>query len=133
MRAVLVLLVAALAGCAGQPQGCTEMAALTVVAVDTSALDLPAGTTAEVCLDDECTGVEVGADPRSSQGVWWEREIPDVEKVQVSLTLRDPAGTRLWSVSAPVDTEVTRPNGPGCGEWTVLPVLTATSDGRLTA
>jgi predicted ATPase len=128
-----LLFAAALAGCADQPQACTEVAALTVVAVDTTALDLPTGATARVCLDEECTDVRVGAHPAFPHGVWWERAIPDVETVQVAVTLYDPTGTELWSAGAPVDTEVALPNGPGCGEWTVLPELTATADGRLTA
>ncbi|WP_222192583.1 hypothetical protein [Modestobacter italicus] len=136
MRAGLVLLLlgVVLTGCTGPiGRACTEMAVMVDVRVDTTALDLPAGATGRVCLDDECTDVVVGADPLSfyPQGVWWGRDVPDLETVQISLTLADPAGTQLWAGSAAVDTEVVEPNGPGCGQTTVLPELHATPDGRL--
>ncbi|MGY1855161.1 hypothetical protein [Modestobacter sp. SYSU DS0290] len=133
MRAVLLLVLGTvLVGCGSPGRACTEVGALTGVGVDTAALDLPVGTTAHVCLDDECTDVELGADPVDRADVWWGRPVPDVETVRVSLSLRDPAGTELWSAGAPVDTGIALPNGPGCGEWTVLPGLTATPDGHLT-
>ncbi|MGY2079125.1 hypothetical protein [Modestobacter sp. SYSU DS0657] len=133
MRAVVLLVLGTvLAGCSSGGRACTEMGVDTGVGVDTTALDLPAGTTAHVCLGGECADVELGADPTSRTDVWWGRPIPDEETVRVSLTLHDPAGAELWSAGTPVDTEVALPNGPGCGEWTVLPGLTATPDGRLT-
>ena len=132
MRAVLLLLVAVLTGCTPDG-GCTEIAAMVDVRVDTTALALPAGAVGRICLDDECTDVVVGADLYFPQGAWWGRAIPDVETVQESLALADAAGTPLWSGSAAVDTEVVEPNGPGCGQTTVLPELRATPDGRLEA
>ena len=154
MRAGLVLLLTGvvLTGCTGPlVDGCTEMFLVTDVAVDTGALDLPAGVMARVCLDDECTDVAVDAAPITPgpvtacvddrcttmaappppAGVVWQHPIPDVETVQVALTLIDAAGAVLWSGSAAVDTEVVEPNGPGCGQTTVLPDLRATPDGRL--
>ena len=156
MRADLVLLLTGvvLTGCTGPlVDGCTEMFLVTDVEVDTGALDLPAGVTGRVCLDDECADVAVDAAPVTTSGVieacvddqcttmdatppppagvFWQRPIPDVETVQIALTLTDPAGTQLWSASAAVDTEVVEPNGPGCGQTTVLPDLRATPDGRL--
>ena len=158
MRAGLMLLLLGvlLTGCT-EPLGraCTEMGLVTGVEVDTGALDLPAGVTGRVCLDDECTDVAVdaalittdrviehcvdvqctdttvAATPPPPAGVSWQRPIPDVETVQVTLTLTDAAGAVLWSGSAAVDTEVVEPNGPGCGQTTVLPDLRATPDGRL--
>ena len=156
MRAghVLLLIGVVLTGCTGPiGGGCTEMFLVTGVEVDTGALDLPAGVTGRVCLDDECADVAVDAAPVTTSGVIeacvhdqcttmdatplppagvsWERPIPDVETVQVTLTLTDAAGAVLWSGSAAVDTEVVEPNGPGCGQTTVLPDLRATPDGRL--
>ena len=127
-----LLLLAALAGCTGPSQGCTLIGADTAVRVDTTALDLPVGATGQVCLDQECTDVDLG-DPLFPQGVTWSRGIPDVPTVQVRLTLVDAAGTQLWSAGAAVDPEVVEPNGPGCGRTTVLPELRATPDGRLTS
>ena len=131
MRAGLtLLLLAALAGCTGQT--CTTIGADTSLRVDTSALDLPAAATARACLDGECTDAELGG-PLFPQGVLGTGTVPDVPTVQVSLTLLDAAGTELWSAGAPVDTQVVEPNGPGCGQDTVLPRLRATPDGRLTS
>ena len=126
-----LLLLAALAGCTGPQVGCTEMAADTSLRVDTSALDLPAGATGRVCLDDVCTDADLGG-PLFPQGVLRTGLVPDVPTVQVSLTLVDAAGAVLWSGGTSVGTEVVEPNGPGCGRWTVLPRLRATADGRLT-
>ncbi|WP_299955842.1 hypothetical protein [uncultured Modestobacter sp.] len=129
-RLALVLVGAALTGCGG-PDACTEMAAMVDVRVDTTALDLPAGATGHVCLDDECTDVVVGDSLFFPEGVYWGRPIPDVETVQVALTLTDADGTELWAGAAAVDTEVFEVNGPGCGQTTVLPELRATLDGEL--
>ena len=131
MRAGLaLLLLAALASCAG-PRECTLIGTDTAVRVDTSALDLPSGATARVCLDEDCAEADLGG-PLFPQGVLWAREIPAVPAVRVSLTLVDAAGTETWSADASVDTQVVEPNGPGCGQDTVLPELRATLDGRLT-
>ena len=114
-----------------EPQYCTEMADQVDVRVDTTGLDLPAGTAGRLCVEDECTDLVVGADLLFPEGAYWGRLIPDVETVQVTLTLTDAAGALLWSGSAAVDTEVIEPNGPGCGQTTVLSELRATPDGRL--
>ena len=125
-----LLLLAALAGCTGQT--CTAIGADTSLRVDTTALTLPAGATARICLDEECTDAELGGE-LFPQGALRTGSVPDAPTVQVRVTLTDAAGTQVWSGGAAVDTQVVEPNGPGCGQDTVLPTLRATPDGRLTS
>ena len=126
-----LLLLAALAGCTG-PQTCTAIGADTSVRVDTSALDLPAGATGTVCLDEECADADLGG-PLFPEGVVsYAHTVPDVPTVTVRLTLVDATGAELWSGGTSVDTQVVEPNGPGCDQVTVAPRLRATPDGRLT-
>ena len=128
-----LLLLAALAGCtAPGPRACTEIGVDTSVRVDTRALDLPAGATGTVCLDDECTDGELGSALFADGLVSYTPVVPDVPTVTVRVTLVDATGSGLWSAATPVDTQVVEPNGPGCDRVTVVPPLRATPDGRLT-
>ena len=143
-RAAFALLVPlGLAGGTGcqEPTACTLVLLIPSVSVDVAQLGVdPATTDARICLDDDCSAADLrtalpepphGAGPVTAV---WERDIPDRERVDVTLVLSDRAGVgERYRGQGRVWTETVEPNGPGCGETVPLPPLTALPDGSLRA
>ena len=144
MRPVLALLLplglAAAAGCQ-EPTACTLVMIVPSVSVDVAQLGIdPTATDARICLDDECADAALQTlphEPTDAAGpvtAVWERDIPDRERVDVTLLLTDRAGAaERYRGQGRVRTETVEPNGPGCGETVTLPPLTALPDGSLRA
>jgi hypothetical protein len=129
---LLVPIALLLAACSGEAQvaaPCTEAGATSQVdLVSADGAPLPAGYSAEVCLEGVC---RVGAwteGTRTSVPL----DLPTSGQVVLLVRTKDDAGQALDEASVSVEVESFSPNGKLCGPTVGLVQLSRTTDGAYT-